>query len=325
MASQAPQRRLFRDSQSPVKHPEPPGSTSRSYVSTGSSDPQNSSFVLNDPPTAASASTAARDPTLEATPTQEIPEVPTCWICQQDASEDTPESSKWRRPCPCSLTAHDECLLAWITSNEAPRPGEMATAQKVVCPVCQAPIKIERPRDYLVMVADVIRKVAKGLAIPTALSALIGCVYSGFLMYGLNAMDLIFGQDEARRLLMPSPLDLRARHMAQNSAFWIGLFRFFKLSDPFMPLIPGLKLCIGLPLIAPGLILARTRLADQIFAILPISVSHMLPPFFCIFLPMLIPYIVFRVQPYPPPRPHQLAPLPRSHPGRLTLYSNNLQ
>jgi hypothetical protein len=131
------------------------------------------------------------------------------------------------------------------------------------------------------MVADMIQKVAKGLVVPTALSALIGCFYSGFFMYGLNSMDLIFGQAEARRLLMPTSIDLRARHMAENSGFWKALFRFFKLSDPFMPLIPGLKLCLGLPLIAPGLVLARTRLADQIFAILPLSVSPLSPPATC--------------------------------------------
>lgn len=127
------------------------------------------------------------------------------------------------------------------------------------------------------MAADIIQKVGKVLVVPTALSALIGCFYSGFLVYGFNAMDLIFGHAEARRLLMPSSLDMRARHMAENSGFWKSVFRFFKLSEPFMPMMSGLKLCIGLPLIAPGLVLARTRLADQIFAILPISVSSLTP------------------------------------------------
>jgi hypothetical protein len=127
------------------------------------------------------------------------------------------------------------------------------------------------------MAVEYIQKLAKIVLFPSALSALIGCFYSGFLVYGFNAMDLVFGQEEARRLLMPSALDLRARNLAVNSTFWKAVFQFFKLTEPFMPMMSGLKLCIGLPLIAPSLILARTRLADQIFAILPISVSPPIP------------------------------------------------
>ncbi|KAG0649788.1 Membrane-associated RING finger 5, partial [Hyphodiscus hymeniophilus] len=266
----SPQRRGAPRERRSSTHAESPTASS---VSTTNSDAQNSSFVLNNPQPSANSSTQASDASATASAQTQTPslEARTCWICQQDATDDTPETSEWRRPCPCSLTAHDECLMEWITSNEAPKPGEMATPQKIVCPVCQAPIQIERPRDLLVMLADMIQKVAKGLVVPTALSALIGCFYSGFLMYGLNAMDLIFGPVEARRLLMPSSIDVRAMNMAQKSLFWKGLFRFFKLSDPFMPLIPGVKLCLGLPLIAPSLVLARTRIADHVFAILPIS------------------------------------------------------
>lgn len=48
-----------------------------------------------------------------------------CWICQGDDVEDeTPR--EWRSPCQCSLTAHEECLLEWVSSQEAPRNGEMA-------------------------------------------------------------------------------------------------------------------------------------------------------------------------------------------------------
>lgn len=237
------------------------------------SESSNPDFVLNNnrAPAISSASQAEEQTPASPPPAPE-PEVPTCWICQQDATDDTPENSVWRRPCPCSLTAHDECLLEWITSQEAPKPGEMATTQKIVCPVCQAPIKIERPRDFLVMIADLIQKCAKTLVVPSALSALIGCFYSGFLVYGVNTMYLVFGQDEARRLLMPSAQDLRARAIIEDSGFWGAIFRFFKLSDPFLPTLPGLKLFLGLPMIAPALVLSRTKLADQIFAILPISV-----------------------------------------------------
>ena len=123
------------------------------------------------------------------------------------------------------------------------------------------------------MLADMIQKTAKTLVVPAALSALIGCFYSGFLVYGLNAMQLVFGPDEARRLLMPSPYELRAQAMADTSRFYRLLSSFVKISDPFLPMMSGMKYLLGVPLIAPSLVLARTRLADQVFAILPISVS----------------------------------------------------
>ena len=286
MASQAPRSREVRPVSPGTQRlqPEISRSHTRSPLLTPTSESQSSSFVLNNPQ-APPSSAQAQDPPTSANPAQaQTPEV--CWICQQDATEDTPETSAWRRPCPCSLTAHDECLLEWITSEEAPKPGEMALTSKIVCPVCKAPYKIERPRDFLVTAADTIQKAGKILVVPTALSALIGCFYSGFLVYGFNAMDLVFGRDEARRLLMPSSLDLRARHLAENSGFWKSVFRFFKLSEPFMPMMSGLKMCLALPLIAPGLVLARTRLADQIFAILPISVSSPIPSE-CILHPLI--------------------------------------
>lgn len=296
-----------------------------SHSSASGSESQNQSFILNDSQSTPSSSSAqAQEPSTSTTPaTAQAAEAQTCWICQQDAADDTPETSIWRRPCPCSLTAHDECLLEWITSQEAPKPGEIATTKRIVCPVCQAEIQIERPRDFLVMLADRIQKAAKGLMVPTALSALMGVFYSGFLVYGLNTMHLVFGREEARRLLVPSSYDIRARTMAENSAYGRAISEFFRLYLPFMPTIPGMKLMLGMPLIAPGLVLSRTKFADQIFAILPISVSPYQPPSF------VVKYtdrclIVFHIQPHSPVRSCELASLRSTDFRRPTLPPNHL-
>lgn len=238
-----------------------------------------------------------------------------------DATDDTPENSVWRRPCPCSLTAHDECLLEWITSQEAPKPGEMATTQKLVCPVCQAPIKVERPWDPLVAAADFVQRCTKTLMWPAGLSALAGCFYSGFLVYGVNALYLVFGQAEARRLLMPSPQDLNARAMIQDSAFLRAIIKFMKISDPFLPTMPGVKLFLGLPMILPALVLSRTRLADQIFAILPISVSRSSSLF--LMLGVLI-NLVLRLQPHPHTQLERMATFTSTDARRPTLHPNHL-
>jgi len=49
-------------------------------------------------------------------------ELERCWICQMDASEDE-VPREWLNPCSCSLTAHNDCLLEWVSSEEAPRNG----------------------------------------------------------------------------------------------------------------------------------------------------------------------------------------------------------
>lgn len=205
-------------------------------------------------------------------PTQEAR---TCWICQQDDTEDTPDIADWRSPCPCSLTAHNTCLLEWIANEEAPKPGELAK-KKIKCPQCKAPIEIRRPMDPIVEVVDIVQRAAKAMILPTALSAVIGTTYSGLIVYGLNSMRMVFGEEKAHSLLRAGFWGVQI-----HSGF-VG--QVMSLMDPFFPAISSLtaspvanlKVLFGLPMIAPLLILLRTKLADQTFAALLPLVSRML-------------------------------------------------
>jgi hypothetical protein len=246
---------------------------------SSSCQPESSSqsFILNNPnmaqlPDSSNVEKApAPEPPASQPPTQEIR---TCWICQQDSGDDTP-GQQWRRPCPCSLTAHDECLLEWISSEEAPRPGDIATARQIKCPQCQAPIKIERPRDYLVLTTGKIQFIAKSLVAPTAVSAFLGCFYSGFLVYGVNTLHVVFGAEEAARIMAPSPYDMGILNAFKMRAGSHAVRKIFKIMDPFLPSVdslPNWKLFVGLPLIAPSLVLLRTTVADKLFTVLPITV-----------------------------------------------------
>lgn len=60
----------------------------------------------------------------ESAPEPPAEEVERCWICQCDASEDE-GPTEWRHPCSCTLTAHNECLLEWVASEEAPKNGDL--------------------------------------------------------------------------------------------------------------------------------------------------------------------------------------------------------
>ena len=248
----------------------------------GSQAQQSSeSFVINPPQTAEASGTAA----IQAQQRFEAPkeEIRRCWICQQDSTEDAP-GTEWRTPCPCSLTAHDSCLLEWIVAEEAPRPGELAPTRQIVCPQCHAEIQIERPRDYVVLAAESVQRVAKSLVIPAALSSLFACFYSGFLMYGINTLQMVFGHDEAYRIIALAgtrQLQVMNRIQSEHSSRAVQLAsRLFRTAsmtfDPFLPstdLMAHWKLFVGLPLIAPSLVLSRTTLAEPFFTIVPVTVG----------------------------------------------------
>jgi hypothetical protein len=152
-------------------------------------------------------------------PDVEAEEQERCWICQGDANEDE-FPREWRRPCSCSLTAHNECLLEWVSSEEAPKHGELAgmclapsdfyqailifvgAKHKIVCPQCKDPIIIQRPFDPLVSLSENIQRAAKTFILPAALSAILGTVWSGFLVYGINTVHLVFGEEHAMRILI---------------------------------------------------------------------------------------------------------------------------
>lgn len=247
---------------------------SSSQPSNVSSDTQPRS--LNNPQSAnqhsssrATAEASTVHPSQDASPPIEVR---TCWICQQDDTEDTPENNVWRTPCPCSLTAHDSCLLEWIANEEAPKPGQLGHNRKIVCPQCQAEIKIQRPHDYFVSVVDNIHRAARLMILPTVAGATVGGVYTGLLVYGMNAMALVFGPEKASEMLMAGPHSSMFSWAPQYKSM---LRTMAMITDPFIPSGENLdfRLFATLPLIGPALVIMRTRFADQYFPLLAPLVS----------------------------------------------------
>jgi hypothetical protein len=202
-----------------------------------------------------------------------------CWICQMDETEDTPESSAWRSPCPCSLVAHDDCLLEWVADGEAPKDGGAASTQKFFCPVCKAEIHIERPRDALVALYDQVQAAAKSLAYPTAISALLGCGYAGLFAYGVNTLYLVFGREEAVKILAAMRghqiYDWSGRLLGERYQETIGAL--IANADPFFPRIDliGWRGFVALPMIAPSLVLSRSSLGSFVFPLMISGVSFL--------------------------------------------------
>ncbi|KAH7403728.1 hypothetical protein BKA64DRAFT_722410 [Cadophora sp. MPI-SDFR-AT-0126] len=224
---------------------------------------ESQSIPLNHPQRSVPAASA-----IEASkPAPEATEPRRCWICQQDDTDDRPEDSEWRNPCPCSLTAHESCLLEWIADQEAPRRGDLVPKTTIECPQCKAEFNIQRPRDPIVSLYGSVQHMAKSLIFPTAVSGLIGCLYSGLLVYGLNSTITVFGTEQARSLLGGQ---IELGRINQYSARG-RMAKLLHVLDPFFPTILRVKnysLFLSMPLIGPSLILLRTSLADQASGIL---------------------------------------------------------
>ncbi|KXL47117.1 hypothetical protein M433DRAFT_35777, partial [Acidomyces richmondensis BFW] len=168
-----------------------------------------------------------------------------CWICFADSTEDTPQTSPWRDPCPCALVAHEECLLDWIADMEAPRNSRSRSfaSPKIECPQCKSEIKLARPRNWVVDIVRGLERVGSRAITPGAVAVLSGMLWNSSLAWGVNSIYAVFGaEDDAARSLVQSILT--------HAVHW--------------------RLYVGLPLITPILILSRTRWADSALPLLPI-------------------------------------------------------
>ncbi|KAM3075996.1 hypothetical protein ACMFMF_005341 [Clarireedia jacksonii] len=217
------------------------------FESSYHSNPSAQAYLLNDPKPA--PDTTRSDEQSAAQPPQSEPQ--RCWICQMDDTEDGPQASPWRSPCPCSLRAHEECLMDWITVT-----GDKEMAPKIVCPVCKYQLKIDQPKDYLVLAIDKLRRLTEDAMLPLAVTGLTGCFYTGFLVYGINTLTIVFGADEARSIMFPAASKLT---------------KLVLLFFPNLTEVPSWWTLAGLPLIAPTLVLSRTRIADPLFTVLPLT------------------------------------------------------
>ena len=111
---------------------------------------------------------------------------------------------------------------------------------------------------------------------PAGITSILGITYSGFLIYGANAVTLVCGAKEAKRLFGKPFL---AREMfARKGSFWAICSTIFRIATPFFPQeMMNWKCIVTLPLIGPALVLSRFQIADHLFMIFPVVVSSKLP------------------------------------------------
>lgn len=105
-----------------------------------------------------------------------------CFICFETADE-TPDQT-WVTPCPCTLDAHESCMLQWIAETES----SGGARKKLRCPACNSRIRVTEPWDPIVALGDRYSKVygrASYFVLASTLMTM-GVVGSGY--YGLQSM-----------------------------------------------------------------------------------------------------------------------------------------
>ncbi|KAL2267825.1 hypothetical protein VTJ83DRAFT_5102 [Remersonia thermophila] len=115
-----------------------------------------------------------------------------CFICLQ-TDTDTPNTT-WVNPCPCSLEAHNHCMLRWIAEMES-SPQRVKDGFR--CQACKALITVEDPFDSVVALQDAwVRRYSRWSPALLALVVSTGCVTAS-ASYGMAAFKIFAGPEVA--------------------------------------------------------------------------------------------------------------------------------
>lgn len=121
-----------------------------------------------------------------------------CFICLQNDA-DTPKAT-WVNPCPCSLEAHEDCMLQWVaemeTSSNRSRSG-------FKCPACKAPIVIDEPYDAFLALRDRLYRRYSRVAPLVLFVVVSGSTIAGSSSYGYGAASIFAGHDAVARWIRP--------------------------------------------------------------------------------------------------------------------------
>jgi hypothetical protein len=118
-----------------------------------------------------------------------------CFICLH-TDVDTP-NAVWVDPCPCSLEAHEGCMLRYIGEMETTR--RRSNKSPLACPACKAPFIIEEPYDRFLAIRDNLYRRYSRMAPVVLGSFVIGGSFAGAMWYGGTAVSIFIGHDAFAR------------------------------------------------------------------------------------------------------------------------------
>ncbi|KAL7937320.1 hypothetical protein V8C35DRAFT_178767 [Trichoderma chlorosporum] len=110
-----------------------------------------------------------------------------CFICLTDEDPSDPPGS-WVDPCPCTLEAHQDCMLSWVTDCER-------SNKPLKCPVCKSTIEMDGPWDPIASLHDALqRKFTRASPFILLTGVSVGVQFS-LQMYGAMALWTFAGKE----------------------------------------------------------------------------------------------------------------------------------
>ncbi|RDA92081.1 hypothetical protein CP533_3594, partial [Ophiocordyceps camponoti-saundersi (nom. inval.)] len=161
-----------------------------------------------------------------------------CFICLTDESPaDAPET--WVEPCPCTLEAHQDCMLSWVINCER-------SNKPLLCPVCKSAIQLDYSWDPIVAATGAIWRRfnrASPLLLFTGVSLGLQC---SLQMYGGLALWAFAGKDSLMRFILGPDMFLDATAGAHRSFVMDRIWKALAMMNVgpvllFVKLFPGLS------------------------------------------------------------------------------------
>ncbi|KAK6347169.1 hypothetical protein TWF696_007246 [Orbilia brochopaga] len=230
-----------------MSHLEAPRSSSR-RANLGPAESDTDAGKLSDATLTANEDSSTEEPGLviplkSQPPPIEDDDDEKCWICFESRKDEETEPAThgvWRRPCKCALTAHEGCLLDWISDLEK-SPSSMN--KPLQCPQCKSNIQLRQESSAIVTLGRSIEKTVRRTNSVAIVAGFSSAFFVTSAVYGVNAVYLICGAKEANAIILgPGGKDFQ----------WTW------------------RLAAGLPMIPLVLIISRTRLLDATLPILPL-------------------------------------------------------
>ncbi|BFZ58750.1 hypothetical protein PYCC9005_005815 [Savitreella phatthalungensis] len=165
-----------------------------------------------------------------------------CWICfEEESGVDPMRSEGWRKPCACSLVAHEACLLRWVDETQRHSPQGPIPTSSIRCPQCKQRYAITSRRSHLVRALTVGDKwITRGLLATIPLGMLKGFAVACFY-YGQAAMQDVLGEDRLMEIIVNLKPGDEARYMIGASVIPFCLIGSrFDLFNFVLPLVPSI-------------------------------------------------------------------------------------
>ncbi|KAJ1927006.1 hypothetical protein IWQ60_003302 [Tieghemiomyces parasiticus] len=161
---------------------------------------------------------------------------PRCWVCLDG---DTGPDKAWAKPCPCTMVAHQSCLLNWVTNQLAQHPSAE----------CLHPYRISAPSSLLHRVTAALEPYVDMVVGYTFYAVTVSSSMITLATYGAYAVLTLCGPRQSEMLLgSPNPWGWR---------IWLGL--------PMIPMALVASRTSHLDLILPLLPMVFVRPRDLSF------------------------------------------------------------